>query len=72
MASIVLVIAVTAFLSGGAAAVFLMLVVGIRRGDRPRHMPAARNTPLDAFTRTMLGASPWPGNPVVHGNREDN
>ena len=69
MASFVLVVAVMAFLSGVVTAVFIMLVIGIRKGDRPRHLPG-RNTPLDAFTRTTLGASTWPSSPVVHGDRE--
>jgi hypothetical protein len=35
MALFILVIAVTAFLLGAALAVFVMLVVGIRKADRP-------------------------------------
>jgi hypothetical protein len=69
MASFVLVIAITAFLAGAATAVFAMLVIGIRKGDRPRRGPA-RNTPLDAATRSMLRANAWPNNPVVHGDRD--
>lgn len=71
MTSFVFVVGVIAFLSGAVAAVFVMLVIGIRRGDRQRRLPASRDTPLDAFTRTTLGASAWPANPVVHGDRED-
>jgi hypothetical protein len=37
MASLLLVIAVTAFLAGAATAVFAMIVIGIRKVDRPRH-----------------------------------
>jgi hypothetical protein len=70
MTSFVLVIAITAFLAGGATGIFVMLVIGIRRGDRPRRGLAARNTPLDAATRSMLRASTWPNNPVVHGDCE--
>jgi hypothetical protein len=70
MASYALVIAVTAFLAGAATAVFVMLVIGIRKADRPRRGPDARNTPLDAATRSMLRANTWPNNPVVHGDRE--
>jgi len=69
MASYVLVIAITAFLAGGAIAVFAMLVIGIRKADRPRCGPA-RGTALDAATRATLRASAWPSNPVVHGDRE--
>ncbi len=49
------VIAIAAFLSGGAAAVFIMLVIGIHKGDRARHLSDAPETPLDAVTRSMLG-----------------
>jgi hypothetical protein len=70
MASYALVIAITAFLAGAATAVFVMLVIGIRKADRPRRGPAGRNTPLDAATRSMLRANTWPNNPVVHGDRE--
>jgi len=55
MASYVLVIALTAFLAGAASAVFVMLVVGIRKVDRPRTRPRARGTALDAVTRSTLG-----------------
>jgi hypothetical protein len=71
MTSFTLVIAGTAFLAGAAVAVFLMIVIGIRKADRPRHQ-SGRNVPVDAFTRNFLGASPWPGSPVVHGDREGN
>ena len=60
----------TAFLAGAATAVFVMLVIGIRKADRPRPAARAANTPLDAATRSMLRASTWPNNPVVHGDRE--
>ena len=56
MTSFVLVIAVTAFLAGAATAVFVMLVIGIRKADRPRARPPARGTPLDAVTRSTLAA----------------
>lgn len=55
-----LVIAVTAFLTGAATAVFTMLVIGIRKSDRPHALPPARSTPLDAVTRSTLGAGTWP------------
>jgi hypothetical protein len=71
MASYALVIAITAFLAGAAAAVFIMLVVGIRKADRPRCGPVGRCTPVDAATRSILRANTWPNNPVVHGDREE-
>ena len=54
MASFVLVIAITAFLAGGATGIFVMLVIGIRKGDRPRSRarrpehPTGRGHPLHA------------------------
>jgi hypothetical protein len=71
MASYVLVIAVTAFLTGAASAVFVMLVVGIRKVDRPRTRPPARSTPLDAVTRSTLAAGTRPNGPAL-GDRQDN
>jgi hypothetical protein len=71
MASYVLVIAVTAFLAGAASAVFVMLVVGIRKADRPRSRPPAPTTRLDAVTRSMLAAGTWPNGPAL-GDRKDN
>jgi hypothetical protein len=67
--SSVLVIAVTAFLSGAAAAVFIMLVVGIRKADQPRRRPGDRAAPLDAVTQSMLAAGSWPNGPAF-GDRE--
>ncbi len=46
MASLVLVVAATAFLAGAASAVFVMLVIGIRKADRPAQpLPAIPATP---------------------------
>lgn len=47
----ILVLAV--FLSGAVAAVFVMLVIGIRRGDRAR-LANGPDTHLDAMTRSVL------------------
>ena len=63
MTSFALVVAGIAFPSGGVADVFVMLVIGIRKGDLRR--PGQRNTPLQTFTRTTLGASAWPGNTAI-------
>ena len=43
------------FLSGAAIGVLVMLVIGIRRGDRARHLADEPGTRLDAVTRRMLG-----------------
>jgi hypothetical protein len=72
MISFTLVIAITAFLVGVASAIFLMLVIGIRKGDRARCLPDAQNTPLDTITRTMLGARTWPSIPAARSDREEN
>ena len=37
------------------AVVFIMLVIGIRTGDRPGHLSDAPGTVLDALTRKFLG-----------------
>ncbi len=69
MASLIIVVAVTAFLSGAATAVFVMLVIGIRKADRPRGLPRGRCTPLDAVTRSTLRAGTWPNGPAL-GDRD--
>ncbi len=69
MASLLLVVAATAFLAGAASAVFIMLVIGIRKADRPRHLPRAQTTPLDAVTRATLAAETWPNGPAL-GDRD--
>jgi len=71
MASLIFVIALTAFLGGAAAAVFFMLVTGIRKGDRPERILQAPGSPLDACTRGVLGSRTRPDVPVYRGNRED-
>jgi hypothetical protein len=49
----ILVLAV--FLSGAVAGVFVMLVIGIHRGDRANHLADEPDAHLDALTRSMLG-----------------
>ena len=51
------IIAIAAFLSVAVSVVFVMLVIGIRRGDRARHLSDAPDTALDAMTRGFLGVS---------------
>jgi hypothetical protein len=47
--------AIAAFLSGAAIAVFVMLVAGVRAGDRPGHLTAAQpRGRLEALTRSVL------------------
>ena len=71
MASYALVIAITAFLAGAATAVFIMLVVGIRKADHPHRLPRAQETPLDAVTRTILGAGTWPNGSTLGDHEAD-
>jgi uncharacterized membrane protein len=49
------ILALAVFLSGAVAGVLAMLVIGIRRGDRARHLADEPGTHLDAVTRSMLG-----------------
>jgi hypothetical protein len=49
------IIAIAAFLSLIVAVVFVMLVIGIHKGDRGQHLSDTPGTALDAFTRSFLG-----------------
>ena len=49
------ILALTVFLSGAVSGVLAMLVIGIRRGDRARHLADEPGTHLDAVTRHLLG-----------------
>jgi hypothetical protein len=72
MASLVLVVALIAFSAGVATAVFLMLFIGIRKGDRPERITGTRKSPIDNCTRSVLGSGTWPNVPVYRGGRKDN
>jgi hypothetical protein len=69
--SFVLVIAVTAFLSGAASATFLLFVIGIRRADQGRRMSPVQESPLGAVTRTTLRAGMWPTGPAFEEPKAD-
>lgn len=71
MISLVLVVALVAFVAGAAAAVFLVLFIGIRRGDRPERILGNGNAPLDASARAVLGSRTWPDVPVYRPGPED-
>ncbi len=60
------IIAIAAFLSVTAAAVFVMLVIGIHKGDRARHLSDTPDTALDALTRNFLGVG------TRRGHHDDN
>ncbi|HEY1004187.1 MAG TPA: hypothetical protein VGD83_31575 [Streptosporangiaceae bacterium] len=56
MASAVVLLIIAAFLSAAVAVVFVLLVVGVHAGGRPRHLTAApRRGQLESLTRTVLG-----------------
>jgi len=56
MASSVVLFIIAAFLSGAVTAVFVMLVVGVRAGDRPGRLTVVLpRGQLEALTRTVLG-----------------
>ena len=46
---------IAAFLSGAVTIAFVMLVAGIRAGDRPHHLASAAHGQLESLTRTVLG-----------------
>ena len=57
---------IAAFFSGAVTTVFVMLVVGIHAGDRPRHLTGAPDGQLEALTRTMLGVGVRTGPSASH------
>jgi hypothetical protein len=71
MTSFGMIVAVTAFLSGAAASLFLMVVIGIRKADCLRRSPGTANTPLDAATRAILRTGTWPRQSVAFSDSED-
>jgi len=64
----ILVLAV--FLSGAAAGVFVMLVIGIHIGDRTRHLTDEPDAPLDALTRSTLGVGVRTSRPAGNDRAE--
>lgn len=71
MTSFTLFVALTAFLTGGAAAIFLMIVIGIRKADHPRRPPAEQEDPMGAFTRSALSAGIWPNGPACDDRKPE-
>jgi len=60
------IMAIAVFLSFITVIVFVVLVIGIRQGDRARHLSDEPQTVLDAFTRTFLGVG------IRRGDHEEN
>lgn len=46
---------IAAFLSGAVLGILALLIVGIHRGDRARHLADAPRTHVEAVTRRVLG-----------------
>ena len=64
------ILAFAVFLSGAVAGVLVMLIIGIRRGDRARHLADEPATPVDAVTRRMLGVGVRTGCPAGNDHAE--
>jgi hypothetical protein len=67
-----LVIALVAYLSGAASAVFLMVVIGIRRGDRPERILDSASSQPETSARRLLHSGTWPDAPVYRADRDRN
>jgi hypothetical protein len=59
------------FLSGAVAGVFVLLVIGIRRGDRAHHLTDEPGTRLDALTRSVLGVGVRTSCPAGNSGAEE-
>ncbi len=63
-------LALAVFLSGAVAGVFVLLVIGIHRGDRAHHLADEPGTRLDALTRSLLGVGVRTGCRAGNGRAE--
>ena len=59
------------FLSGAVAGVFVLLVIGIRIGDRDYHITDEPRTRLDALTRSVLGVGVRTACPISKSSHEE-
>jgi hypothetical protein len=66
-----LVITAVAYLASAASAVFLVAVIGIRKGDRPERILNAGSQWSESCSRRILNSRTWPCIPVYHSDRED-
>ena len=66
-----LVITAVAYLAGAGSAVFLVVVTGIRRGDRPERILGTRSSRSQACARRVLHGGTWPDVPVCRPGRDD-
>ena len=67
-----LVIALVAYLSGAASAAFLMVVIGIRRGDRPERILDSASSQPETSARRLLHSGTWPDAPVYRADQDRN
>ena len=65
-----LVITAVAYLAGAASAIFLVAVIGIRKGDRPERILNAGSHWSESCSRRMLNSRTWPDVPVYRPGRE--
>jgi len=66
-----LVITAVAYLAGATSAIFLVTVIGIRRGDRPERILNAGSRWPESCSRRVLNSGTWPDIPVYRPGRED-
>ena len=66
-----LVITAVAYLAGAASAIFLVAVIGIRKGDRPERILNSGSRWSESCSRRMLNSRTWPDVPVYRPGRED-
>ena len=51
----VAILAIAVFLAGAVLGFLLLIIIGIRRSDRARHLADAPHTHAEAITRRVLG-----------------
>ncbi len=51
----IVILAIAVFLAGAVLGFLALLIVGIRKGDRARHLADAPHTQVEAITRRVLG-----------------
>ena len=55
MALTVVILAIAVFLAGAVLGFLTLIIIGIRRGDRARHLADQPHTHVEAVTRRVLG-----------------
>jgi hypothetical protein len=66
-----LVIAAVAYLAGAGSAAFVMVVIGIRKGDRPERILGSGSSGPETCARRLLRTGAWPDVPVYRADRDD-